>query len=805
VRWLEWADATEDGAQQGIDLVELLPAGASGAPRLVVHLQLPIAAPFTAAAFRVTGTTRGEPVVLAVPSPQPAGLPPRCVAVDLAVLGDEAEYVITLVADPGGRPVHPFFATATFAPRLDRDRGDWRSPPAPAPAARDPRPAVDLLTKDFTGFVRLLSEWVKVKNAHWADLSPASLERVLLEDLAHHGDLLSYYQDRVGNEAFLEDATQRHSARQHSLLLGASLADGAAAESVVAFTAQADGFVPAGTEITTALGGTDAPVVFHTAERTRVVAEHSRLALAAWPGARTAAVPAGATELLLWGHTKRLAAGQRLAVVQGTPGREGSFVQLVEVTGLRFVHLAGWVADWHEDALATPRALTVVQIAPPLARAVSPWAGTFALHGNLAHVYHGELRELRGGRDGQPGLPLEAAAFRDPHAAVVEPRDDGGAALLRAYRLPEGPVLFRQTTLPSGAVTAAPLVEVEIADEPWQRVDHLHGSEAFDRHFVATADEDGSLWLHFGDGLRGAAVPLAADAPAGGRTAPARLQARYRVGDPIAGNCGAGALRRFVPEEGAQARVEREVPGLCVVNVLPGRGGRERESLDAARLRVPASLRHGAPERAVTPADYAAAARAVPGVARATARRLGGPFNAILVLVEPRGRGALDDALAAQVWAHLDALRMTGREHFVVGAVYVPVEVRLAICVEPGAVPNQVRDAALAALAPGTDAAPGWFHPDRMDFGDSLDLDEVLAVVQRVAGVRSVKALSFRRTDVSGGRAVVRHVALGPAEVIRMDADPLFPERGRLEVLVTGLDEGVSPGDFLVARPPVQG
>jgi hypothetical protein len=36
-----------------------------------------------------------------------------------------------------------------------------------------------------------------VQNPHFADLSPASFERVLLDLIAHHGDMTSYYQDRV--------------------------------------------------------------------------------------------------------------------------------------------------------------------------------------------------------------------------------------------------------------------------------------------------------------------------------------------------------------------------------------------------------------------------------------------------------------------------------------------------------------------------------------------------------------------------------------------------------------------------------
>jgi hypothetical protein len=809
VTWLSWPGARADSGYQGIDYVELIafPQGSAPAARLVVHLQQPAGGMFTESSFRMSGGARTNDLSWSVPQPKPAGLPAQAVAIDLGALGDASERTVTLLADPSGLPVHPFFASATFRFHLDRDRGDCRPLAEAPPPVRSPRPAIDLLTKDYSGFVRLLSDWVKVKNPHWADLSPASLERVLLELLAHHGDLLSYYQDRVANEAFVEDASQRHSLRQHALLLGTALFDGAAAESTVAFTSQAfDGFVPEGTEITTAADAGDARVVFHTIECARVLQEHSRLAIAAWPGASDAQVPEGASELLLWGHQDRLLAGQRLAFVQGRPGQAGCFTQIVAIRALRFLELPGW-AERPSDPLQPASALTAVTIDPPLERAVSPWpaagsGGAFALFGNLAQVRHGELRHLAFAAEG--GLPLQAGAFRDPHGTVV--LDDAGEGqpprlLLRAYRLPDGPVLFRAAAQASGVVTSEPMVEVTIGGEPWQRVEHLHGSAPFDHHYVATADEDGSLWLHFGDDVRGRAVQLLSEEkwadPSAAAAAP-KIKARFRVGDPIAGNCGAGVLKRFAPDASGAAAILAALPDLEVVNLVPGRGG--RESKEAARLRLPASLRHGPPERAVTLDDYARAALTVEGVARATARALGGPFNAVLVLVDPRGQTTLDDDLAAAVHARIDALRMAGREHFVRAPRYVPIHLELAVCVEPGNAAHRVRDEVLAALLPGTASAPGFFHPDRMDLGAALELDEIIAEVQRLPGVRSVKALAFRRAGVPKSRDVLPRIPLALSEVVRLDGDPSSPENGRLEVVAMGLDENLDPNSFAVAR-----
>jgi hypothetical protein len=178
-------------------------------------------------------------------------------------------------------------------------------------------------------------------------------------------------------------------------------------------------------------------------------------------------------------------------------------------------------------------------------------------------------------------------------------------------------------------------------------------------------------------------------------------------------------------------------------------------------------------------------------VGRATVRSGGRLFNTVLVLVDPEGADFLDDDLRRQVHDHVDTLRMTGREHVVLPAEYVPLEVELAVCAEPGFARHLVRDRVLTELRPGSEERPGLFHPDRLTFGDAVRLGDVLAFVQGIAGVRSVKATTFRRLGDTTGPAVRDVIALGRTTVARLDADPDYPEHGTLEVRVVGLDPAV--------------
>jgi len=685
--------------------------------------------------------------------------------------GDHSPYTIALT-DGGGAPLHPFFASADFRFTIDCEVGDCRDPGDEARRAAVQPPAVDLLTKDFDGFVSLLADWVKVKNAAIADLSGATFERVLLDLLGWMGDMLSYHQDRVAGEAFIETASQRFSLRQHAVLLGAALDDGHAPATVLDVDPESSGFVPAGLQVRTRSSADEVPVTFTVAARTRVRMENVGLKLAAFPGASDAVLPAGATELLLYRQDATLAAGDRLALVQG------SFSQLVTLTAVRGFDAPGWVADpadAFDPAADPPAAVTQLRWAEPLAQDVLPWAAPgLTVFANLVDARYGTPR--RALAIGKPGRDELALTFT-PRTSIVT---HGDTPLLRAVRVPEWPVVHDD---------GVPAVDVLISGDAWTRVEHLHNSLSYDLHYTAEADEQGAVWLRFGDGVNGREVPLdASDRPL------AEIELNYRIGDPVTGNVGLGTLVDVVrpPTGSAEEDALSALGAVDVTNVVPATGGRAPHTLARTREELPASLRHGPLQRAVALADYATVAMDVPGAGRATARAPGGLFNTVTVLVDPAGAEDLDEGLRRRVYDQLDTLRMTGREHIVLAAEYVPLEVSLLLCAQPGFERSGVRDRVLAELRPGTTERPGWFHPDRLSFGDSVRLGDLIAFVQGLAGVRSVTPVVFRALNDATGPAVRDVIRLGGTKVARLDADPSYPEHGTLEVRVIGLDGDAS-------------
>jgi len=94
---------------------------------------------------------------------------------------------------------------------------------------RDKRQVIDYLARDYTSFRQALLELIPAKLPEWTDRSEADFGIVLIELFAYLADILSYYQDRLANEAFLTTAQERRSIINHLRLIGYEMAPAAPA------------------------------------------------------------------------------------------------------------------------------------------------------------------------------------------------------------------------------------------------------------------------------------------------------------------------------------------------------------------------------------------------------------------------------------------------------------------------------------------------------------------------------------------------------------------------------------------------
>ncbi len=169
------------------------------------------------------------------------------VKVHLAPEADQDDYLILSVDQPGdfstytlclvGLPdIDPRYDRADFSFKVNCPSDlDCAAPPACPPPAFD-EPDLNYLAKDYASFRQLILDRLAVIMPGWQERHAPDLEVALVEVLAYVGDHLSYYQDAVATEAYLDTARQRISVRRHARLVDYRLHEGNNARAWVCVT-----------------------------------------------------------------------------------------------------------------------------------------------------------------------------------------------------------------------------------------------------------------------------------------------------------------------------------------------------------------------------------------------------------------------------------------------------------------------------------------------------------------------------------------------------------------------------------------
>ncbi|MEV5986952.1 putative baseplate assembly protein [Streptomyces sp. NPDC052051] len=162
--------------------------------------------------------------------------------------GDTSRYRMSLVeSDPYGRPGSTPYrgfdqryhsAEFTFRPDCPTpfDRVDETEESALLPSAPD----IDYTARDYDTIRGLLLDRLALTTPDWVERNPADLGTTLVELLAYTGDQISYQQDAVATEAYLDTARRRVSVRRHVRLIDHALHDGCNARTYVTVETAAD-------------------------------------------------------------------------------------------------------------------------------------------------------------------------------------------------------------------------------------------------------------------------------------------------------------------------------------------------------------------------------------------------------------------------------------------------------------------------------------------------------------------------------------------------------------------------------------
>ncbi len=171
--------------------------------------------------------------------------------------GDFSPYTLRLVNDAATAEQDPFEITevlTSFDPQLAEVEFSFKvecgpdfdcapqSPNCP-PAAQTP-PPINYLAKDYGSFRTLMLDRLSQLLPNWGGSSEADLGVALAELMAYVGDHLSYQQDAVATEAYIETARSRISLRRHAFLVDYHVHDGCNARAWVRLQVSGSAGVP---------------------------------------------------------------------------------------------------------------------------------------------------------------------------------------------------------------------------------------------------------------------------------------------------------------------------------------------------------------------------------------------------------------------------------------------------------------------------------------------------------------------------------------------------------------------------------
>jgi hypothetical protein len=774
-----------------------------------------------------------------------------CLRIVLDKIGDFSTYRLCFVepapalegqgvAAPRQRPfsgLDPRYACLDFRFRLDCPTGlDCNSvpdcPPSPFQA-----PEINYLAKDYASLRQMMLDRMALTMPAWQERHVPDLGVTLVELLAYSADYLSYFQDAVATEAYLDTARQRISVRRHVRLVDYRMHEGCNARAwVTVDTGRNLGplalddlyFITAVADLETGVLRGDAldnlprsayevfePVARDGQPQVRFFAAHGRMRFHTW-GDTECCLPKGATgATLIDGPALADGADDNEADAARTLALQvGEVLVLEEVLG----PTTGVEADADPARRHAVLLTAVTPVLDPLLRQPVleiAWAQADALPFSLClsarlpaaagcariddiSVARGNVLLVDHGRraDGEQLGPVAV------QTELGECACDGSVIDTRSVSAPFRPVL-RQPSLTYRAPLAdtssaramlvqdprQALPELTLVDTApgqagagWIAQYDLLASGGQERHFVVEMDDERRARLRFGDGVQGLQ-------PAAG----AVFDSRYRYGSGAAGNVGRDAIAHMVYRPGLL-----DSGRLAVRNPLAAAVGAEPEPVAEVKLFAPGAFRQQR-MRAISADDYAELAERDARLQRAAADlSWTGSWYEARVAIDPLGTETVAPALLADIAGALYPYRRIGHDLAVVAARYVPVSLTLHVCVLAHYTRGDVRAALLRVL--GNRQLPngeqGLFHPDRLSFGGALQLSRIVAAAAAVDGVQSVTVVRFGRLDVpdapltptpSTDAAIADGVlALGPMQVARLDNDPDFPENGTLTLILGG-------------------
>ncbi len=785
----------------------------------------------------VTELSMGLAGSLLSPPTSPISSPPetddKVLVITVNQAGDFSKYTLKLVKDEGHLDppdgFDPILSTIDFSFKVSCP-SDFDC--APSCNCKDDllkSPGINYLVKDYNGFRQLMLDRMSLVYPRWRESNAADPGIMLVELLAYVSDYLSYRQDAIATEAYLETARKRVSVRRHARLVDYYMHDGCNSRTwahievapgiqPLVLQKEVNGFITklltrsvklpnvvrAGSKEFAGVVQDGSVEVFELMDNVVLDPSLNEMYFYTW-ARKNCCLPEGATTATLDTHLLALTPEQVLIFQEVRGPRTGKTgdadprrrhaVKLKEVVysydplGFlnevppRFEKRPVTEISWSDaDALPFPICITSsddkgIDIIVSVVR------------GNNVLVDYGRTITS----ETLPSLP--APPINEPEMTFVETPCDPCKKTtqttvpfryypsLKYYPLTQAAIY--DATHGTDSANAAMhwdlkdvLPSVKLKEQGlsahWLPLRDLISSNSNDKNFVAEVETNGVVYLRFGNDIQGKKP-----------STDILLNAVYRVGNGLTGNVGADVLKHLVTNDGSVSNASI----ISITNPLPATGGKEPETMELVRKKAPVAYR--TQKRAVTLKDYEDVSRTcMPDIQRSAATlRWTGSWRTVFLTVDRLGGGNVENSLEEELRNCIEKYRMAGQDLEVENPVFVSLEINLVVCVLPNYFRSQVESALMKVLSNKKliDGKLGVFHPDNFSFGQPVYLSPIYTAVQLVPGVASVNVTKFQRQGKDRDEALITgFLPMGRTEIARLDNDPNFPEHGVFKLDMEG-------------------
>jgi hypothetical protein len=579
----------------------------------------------------------------------------------------------------------------------------------------DEKITIDYMAKDYASFRNALLDLIPRKLPQWNDRSEADMGIMLIELFSYIADELSYFQDRVANEAFLRTARARSSINNHLSLIDYHMHNGMSANAFIKVEVNKSAIIPAGFQVSTypekgqKAAGT---IIFQTLQDQHVVSDYNDIPVDKIDNdySNSSSITLNRTAIM----RKRLPELKK--------GHQVLFFQEDRLTRVITRRMVVKLAEDSKIIDDGNNTLITWKKGEEYPEPIFGWKPDVICCANILRASHGQTIQ----------------------SEILKHRDQNVSKFL--FTLKEAPLTFISVSDNSSISSSAPMearstLIIWVDGELWEETDSLVKCGPFDQKFSISIDEDGYATVLFGDGKFG----LKPDDNS-------LIEAQYRVGNGSVGNVSKDTLTRFDLPQNPRVLVEEVIQS--VTNPLPATGGVDIESKDDAQIAGPKSLKVLA--RAVTLKDYEDLVKRKfqNEITNARARFVyTGTWDTIFVSVDLKGdrKNAVDNdpELIDKIRKYLDSVKMIGYEVQLEEPKYVPIEIGIRVHLQKYFDSEIVRDRIRSSLSSKDEivngGSKGLFHPDNFTFGDAVYASKIYEVLKKNPEVKYGIISTFRK------------------------------------------------------------